>query len=306
MRPALLHLDDALDSQPALAARCERADGLGADLQLLGPQFRLWGAHEVLAAVDGALRVHLPEAAGPLLAFIGSGDFHHVTPFLVARALRCTGRPLTIVHIDNHPDWVKFSRGLHCGSWAATAARMPGVDRVITFGVCSSDLRMARWKGADLSLIRDGRLLLFPSGHDKTDPEFAVAGVSQPTMAALGEQGFLDRLIELIGTGDVYLTIDKDVLDCADAATNWDQGRMRLDYLRRIVARIAASGKVVGADVCGDVSRPRYGGKLVARLLKRGEAFIDQPRKPDLDAESQARNERANLALCDDLLAVAA
>jgi arginase family enzyme len=302
----LLHLDDALDPQALLAARCDHAGGLRADLQLLGPQLRLWGGHEVLAAVESALRVHLPEAAGPLLAFIGSGDFHHVTPFLVARALLCTGRPLTIVHIDNHPDWVKFSRGLHCGSWAARAARMPGVDRVITLGVCSSDLRMARWKGADLSLIRDGRIILFPSGQDNAEGSFTIAGVSQPTMASLGEEGFLQRLIELLGAGDIYLTIDKDVLVPADAATNWDQGRMQLDYLRRIVGRIAGKGNVVGADVCGDVSRPRYGGKLSVRLLKRCEALLGQPRRLALGPEAQARNERANLALYDDLMAVAA
>lgn len=306
MRPALLHLDDALEPQTRLAARCEAVNGVDMDARLLGPQLRLWSRPKGLEALRKFLDARLPADKEPMLTFFGSGDFHHVSTLLIARVLRQEGRRITIVHIDNHPDWVKFGGGLHCGSWAASAARMEGVDRVLTLGVCSADIQQAWRKGADLSLVRDGRIVLFAHGCDNHDAPTTIAGITRPTMAAFGEDGFLDHLLSEIATRDLYLSIDKDVLDARDAATNWDQGRMRLSYLRRIIARLGATHRIVGADICGDLSRQVYGGAIAARLLKRTESWIDQPRHRSRGAHDAALNEQGNLILLDDVMAAAA
>jgi len=305
VRPALLRLDDALAPQATLAERCGAADGVDLDARLLGPQLRLWSRPHVLDALRECLDAGLPASEEAVLTFFGSGDFHHVSALLIARVLRQKSRLITVVHIDNHPDWVKFGDGLHCGSWAAKAARMPGVDRVVTLGVCSADIRQPWRKRADLALVRKGRIVLFAHGREEDEAPVTVAGIARPTMASMSEDGFIDHLLTKIRTQDVYLSIDKDALLPQDAATNWDQGRMRLAYLGRIIARLGAKHRIVGADVCGDRSEPVYGGPLGARLLKRGEAWIDQPRGP-APAGGEALNEQTNLALLGDIMAAAA
>ena len=86
MRPVLLHLDDALVSQRALAAFCGAKRGVEIDALLLGPQLRLWSRDDAIAALDGLLDTQLPPGREPLLCHIGSGDFHHVAALLTARA----------------------------------------------------------------------------------------------------------------------------------------------------------------------------------------------------------------------------
>ena len=55
--------------------------------------------------------------------------------------------------------------------------------------------------------------------------------------------------------GDVYLSIDKDILSPAFARTDWSQGAFELEEVERIVAEIfAGAGRVLGVDVCGELS----------------------------------------------------
>ncbi|MFI4951043.1 MAG: hypothetical protein ACHP7A_08410, partial [Caulobacterales bacterium] len=83
MRPLILQLDDSLDRQGALGCMMKEDGG------------------QVLAARDlgPALRRRLGEIASPaaegIVAFAGSGDFHHVTSLLIERAAARAGGPLT-------------------------------------------------------------------------------------------------------------------------------------------------------------------------------------------------------------------
>lgn len=49
----------------------------------------------------------------------------------------------------------------------------------------------------------------------------------------------------------LYISVDKDVLSPADAATNWDQGPMRLATLCAILRQLRAGHRIIGADICG-------------------------------------------------------
>lgn len=298
MLPALLHLDDALAGQSCLRGRTLASGGCEVAVSDLGPALRLWSRPAALEAFRLRLRDALPAGAGPRLVFAGSGDFHHLTPCLLARALEVApGPPVTVVHVDNHPDWVRWERGLHCGSWVGAAARMAGVAKVVTLGVCSRDVARGRSRQGDLDLVSEGRLALFayrsPGGG-----ALEVRGRSWPTIEALGLQAFLARLREEIATEAIYLTLDKDVLRPSDAATNWDQGLMSTGELLAILGVILAEHRLIGADVVGDWSAPTYGGGLAATFLKQAEAILDQPwRSPT--AEALAANEAVNLSLLD-------
>jgi hypothetical protein len=163
--------------------------------------------------------------------------------------------------------------------------------------VTSPDIGRARAREGDLALIAEDRLDLFawqaPDGGD----EVVLAGRAWPTIAAMGEAAFLDRLEASVPTPAVYVTIDKDVLRAEDAVTNWDQGQASLEFVLAAVRRIAETRRVVGADVVGDWSRPVYGGGAGAGLLKRGEAMLDQPwSRPEPSAACRI-NEAVNLRL---------
>ena len=95
----------------------------------------------------------------------------------------------------------------------------------------------------------------------------------------------------MIPTDAVWLSIDKDVLDEREALTNWDQGRMPLAALLRIVAAVGAHKRIAGADVCGEFSPIAH-----ANWLKRWESRTDQPQR-SADAAMLARNEATNKEL---------
>ena len=299
MRASLLHLDEALVGQDALLARVLANDGRSLDLRDLGPKLRLWSRPAALAELRARLREALPANAGPALVFCGSGDFHHITPILLQRAIEAAGLPaVTVLHFDNHPDWVRFPYGVHCGSWVGQAARLPGVTKVITVGVCSPDIRKPSPRRADLELLTEQRLELYAYRAPDGGRSIELCGRTWPTIEAMGDAAFAEFLPGRISTEAIYITIDKDVLSPDDAATNWDQGRTSLALLKSLLAAVLRGHRLIGADVVGDWSPAIYGGGAVARLMKCGEAWLDQPRSTP-PAGALAANEGVNLELLD-------
>ena len=312
MQLLLLHLDDALELQPdfvracTLAGACHHVDKRG------GSAIRLWGRQKMLAELGRDISRSLPSRGrGPQLAFMGSGDFHHVTALLLDTALERRPVSTTLVHFDNHPDWVNFEGGMHCGSWINSALSNPKIDKVITVGVCSSDLRNPERKGANLRWLREGKLELYPYEHppSRVSAEYGSGASYRQdgrtlywnSISEIGEENFIDLILSRIGTEAVYFTIDKDVLAADDAVTNWDQGRMRLPYLMALISEIGSRHRVVGADVIGDYSAPSYAGGLKTRLLKQAEIFIDQPRLRQAADAVRNINSAANHALLEVL-----
>ena len=111
----------------------------------------------------------------------------------------------------------------------------------------------------------------------------------------------MDNLLSYIPTKNVYITIDKDVLANEDITSNWDQGQMLLPYLLRVLREIGERHTIIGADVNGDYSPPKYSGNLLVKLLKNVERLIDQPRdKPDI-AKTAALNSASNHAILEVL-----
>ncbi|MGR9258391.1 arginase [Rhizobium leguminosarum] len=312
MQLLLLHLDDALELQPdfvracTLAGACHHVDKRG------GSEIRLWGRQKMLSDLGRDISRSLPpRGRGPQLAFMGSGDFHHVTALLLDTALELRPVSTTLVHFDNHPDWVNFEGGMHCGSWINSALSNPRIDKVVTVGVCSGDLRNPERKGANLRWLREGKLELYPYEHppSRVSAEYG-SGASYrqdgralywKSISEVGEENFIDLILSRIGTEAVYFTIDKDVLGADDAVTNWDQGRMRLPYLMALISEIGSRHRVVGADVIGDYSVPSYAGGLKTRLLKQAEIFIDQPRLRQAADAVRNINSAANHALLEVL-----
>ncbi|MFK0332778.1 arginase family protein [Rhizobium sp. NPDC090275] len=313
MQLLLLHLDDALELQPDFMHSSIMAGAHEVSDKESGRNIRLWGREKALDCLWRNLAKTGPlSAKGSRLCFMGSGDFHHVTALLLQLALQGRSQPVTVIHIDNHPDWVHFDNGLHCGSWVNKALEQPMVKKVITLGVCSRDLSSPERKGANLRPLADGRLELYPYAHPPSRVKSSYgSGASYSQIAGalhwqsiseLGESNFLDRLLSRIETEAVYITIDKDVLSDADAVTNWDQGCMRLPYVLWLLSEIGRRHRVIGADVTGDYSTPNYGGDLYTRAMKKAEVLIDQPFRYRERMATRNINSAANHALLEVLL----
>lgn len=306
-----LHLDDALKSQAEFLAKLNDAGAQTLHLEELGARVRLWSTFDDLSALERNIADFMADHRGandtPHLWFMGSGDFHHVSALLQRLAIEQQAEAVTVVHFDNHPDWVLHTHNVHCGSWVNRSAAMPKIAKIITVGVTSGDLVRPEAQGANLALLRDGKLELFVYDHAPSvvrGQYGSGAGHVQANghlhwhnMVDFTPDAFAQLLLSRIATPMVYLTIDKDVLARTDAITNWDQGGLRLPQLLDLIRAIGKRHRILGADVTGDYSPPRYRGDTITRLRKYGEILLDQPWRAPSPTDATAINQTGNLAL---------
>lgn len=305
----LIHLDDALLEQPLFLEQCSKLGARHIELREVGLGVRLWATQEQVDDLRHELRQVVEEHTGdqPLVTWIGSGDFHHATALIASQLAQQLEKEITIVHFDNHPDWVSFGNGIHCGSWVNHVLSRGDVKRVVGLGMTSRDLAWPEFKGAGLELLAAGLLILFP-----LDPPTTVVFGGYGDGPAHRSHGrrlvwklfrnepnrdALEVVLRAIETEAVYITVDKDVLSPVDAETNWDQGKLSLNGLLAWLKLLLAHRRIVGIDVIGDYSPPAYAGPFVSRAWKRGEVFLDQPRRaPSRDAAA-AVNQATNLRI---------
>ena len=289
MRLNFLHLDDALMRQAEFAKAGAARGARDIDLRQLGPNVRLWAREPEWQELTGLLARDLPglESGEPVVTWMGSGDFHHVTALLVELLAKERGVPITVVAFDNHPDWVNMPSAVHCGSWVKHILDRKIADRVVGLGMTSSDFSWPEPKRAGLDAVADGRLVLFPIndaasivwGNYGSGPNHSQNGrrLSWRGIASEPNNQDADRVLAAIVTPAIYITIDKDVLIASDARTNWDQGQMKLDQLLAWLRILIKHHTVLGVDIAGDYSRATFGGAAIDRFLKRSEIFLDQP-----------------------------
>ena len=302
MRLRLLDTDGSLPLQPGFAAALAEGRAERVDLRAEEEALRLWTSRRRLDRLGRRLA-----EPGPLATFYGSGDYHHLAALLI----EAVAEPVTVIHFDNHPDWVRWPRTWNCGGWVSRILDLPQVSRVVTLGPCGDDLAWPQLKGGNIAALADGRLELYPwsappsrvwgkigdgAGHRRQGGHLVWRCLAEENWPA-----FLDELAARLPTEAIWISIDKDVLGPADAITNWDQGRMPLAALLAALHRLSAGKRVVGADVCGEYSPPRFNDPL-----KRFEAWRDHPgTRPD-PIMAIARNDITNRALVATLAEIMA
>ena len=50
----------------------------------------------------------------------------------------------------------------------------------------------------------------------------------------------------------IYISLDKDVLSCEYARTDWSQGQMELSELLNIIRGLLTNYRIIGVDICGE------------------------------------------------------
>jgi arginase family enzyme len=272
------------------------------DLRDLGPTLRLWSRGKHIA--NARARVASASDPRPSVTFMGSGDFHHLAALLAERV----AEPFTLLHFDNHPDWVRLAPRWHCGSWVNRVLALPNVRRVVTVGVCSDDLVNPARKGGNLSALDAGRLALLPWQHEPSRARRRIADgpghawqdgfIHWRNLAEMQQEQAIATVRDAIPTEAIWITIDKDVLPEHEALTNWDQGEMPLAALTALLRAAGQRKRVLGADVCGEYSPPRH-----ANWFKRIEARMDQPIRNATDQRRIDANTRTDCELARVLYA---
>ena len=295
----ILDTDGSVDAA-ALAATAPWTSTIRVDLRDLGPSLRLWSRRKNIDAAR--TRIAASPDPRPSVTFMGSGDFHHLAALLAERV----GEPFTLLHFDNHPDWVRLAPRWHCGSWVNRVLALSNVQRVVTAGPCSDDLVDPGRKGGNLPALDAGSLALFPWQHEPSRVRRRIADgpghawrdgqIHWNSLAELPLEQAIDSVLAAIPTDTIWISIDKDVLPEHEALTNWDQGQMPLAALLAMLHAAGQRKRVLGADICGEYSPPRH-----ANWLKRIESRMDQPMRDANDRQRIEDNSRTDCLLARTL-----
>ena len=167
--------------------------------------------------------------------FFDNGNYHYMSKIWTDMVQE----PFSLVVFDHHPDMQepRFGNILSCGGWVKKVLEENKfVNNVVIIGVANHLVDEIR---AELSQAGDAGVL------DK------VKFIKE---SELGKENLLSSLASRLSS-NLYLSIDKDALSPAFAATNWDQGSLDVAALKEIIAGLAASHKIIGVDICGERAR---------------------------------------------------
>lgn len=233
------------------------------------------------------------------LTFFGSGDFHHLT-FSLLKQFR---EPMSVVLFDQHPDWDVTSPLPCCGTWVNDALRLPHIERVIVLGAGDEDLGGTQlWRG-NRAALRSGRLEIYPATLETSlwpgmgTFETACGKRSQgrfrwKTLSKHGMSAVLDDVLARLPTERLYVSVDKDCLQSQFARSNWDAGELELSEVCAAIERLRTQCELVGADVTGEWSLPRFRRAWVRAVSRADHPEQEAPTHEELDA-----NARTNLVL---------
>lgn len=174
-----------------------------------------------LVSIDQRLKEYKDKG----ITFIGSGNYHYVT-YLLMKEVKS---PFTLVLFDHHTDMMDApcESLVTCGSWVLNSLEnLPMLKKVVIIGT-SEDLV-------------------------KTIPKHLNKRVLILSEEVVGQADIKRYIKAAVSTDNIYVSIDKDVLEESEAITNWDQGHMKLMQLLNFIEFIASDKQICGIDVCGE------------------------------------------------------
>ncbi len=176
----------------------------------------------------------------PGIHFFDNGNYHYMSKLWTDRVQE----PFDLVVFDHHPDMQppRFEGILSCGGWIKEVLdNNKFAQNVIVIGVADHLVEEIR---EDLSQANATEILN------------RVQFVKESELSAVTLEGLSPDRVHLTShSTPVYISIDKDALSTAEAATNWDQGSLTFEQLAKTLKVLAENRKILGIDICGERAR---------------------------------------------------
>ena len=173
--------------------------------------------------------------------FFDNGNYHYMSKLWTDQVQE----PFDLVVFDHHPDMQppRFEGILSCGGWIKEVLdHNKFVQNATVIGVADHLVEEIR---EDLSQVNSAEILnrvtFIRESELKKHPENLSSLVCSELASVL--------------SSNIYLSIDKDALSTAEAATNWDQGSLTFEQLTDTLQTLAQNRKILGIDVCGERAR---------------------------------------------------
>jgi len=285
--PRVLDLDGSLRLQRDFL-RESNASTL--PLESLGPRLRYGCRREDRQRFERRLNI----GDAHRLTFYGSGDFHHLS-FSLLKQFR---EPMSVILFDQHPDWDVTSPFPCCGTWVNDALKLPHIERIIVLGAGEEDLGGAQlWRG-NRAALRSGKLEIYPSTLEKSlwpgPGAFQLACGERKknaffwkTLKEHGMSAILDDVLARLPSKRIYISVDKDCLRGEFARSNWDAGELDLGEVCAAIERLRRDCEVVGADVTGEWSAPKFSRPLVRAMSRADHPVQNAPTRAELEVNAQ-------------------
>ena len=188
----------------------------------------------------------------PRICFNGSGNYHHLSFFL----LKNIRRPFALVVIDAHTDYRKLAEdAFDCGSWVMRAMALENVKETHLAGIKIEK----KWRYTN-------NLFRFPEGVE-------ILAAEKNKKVYLG--GFKSRSFKdisaapLIEAEDVYISIDLDSLGGNFVSTEWGNGYLTVKNITDFIGEIKRKHRIIGYDICGLTASPdRKSLETLASIVK--------------------------------------
>jgi len=166
--------------------------------------------------------------------FFDNGNYHYMSKLWTDRVQE----PFTLIVFDHHPDMQppRFGGILSCGGWVKEVLdNNKFVQNIIIIGVKDE-------------LVETVREELSQSGE--------ASILEKVTFIKESELNTLPSIIcsdyVNVFSSNLYISIDKDALSPSYAVTNWDQGSLTLDALKKCITALTTNRKILGIDICGE------------------------------------------------------
>ena len=170
----------------------------------------------------------------PAIHFFDNGNYHYMSKLWTDRVQE----PFTLIVFDHHPDMQppRFGGILSCGGWVKEVLdNNKFIQNAIIIGVKDELVETVREEIAS---------------HPASTRNDKVSFIRESELEFLTPH--LKGTQCRPHTPNLYISIDKDALSSAYAATNWDQGLLTLDALKECITTLATGRKILGIDICGE------------------------------------------------------
>ena len=205
-------------------------------------------------------------ATPPAIHFFDNGNYHYMSKLWTDRIQE----PFDLVVFDHHPDMQppRFGDILSCGGWVKKVLEENKfVQNVILIGVADhlveelqEDIASLGDRASSLVIVKESELANIDDRRETKDDrekvdsrKLEVDSLNNGASRGIDAESAKSHFIRLKPrTSNLYLSIDKDVLSPADAATNWDQGSLTFEALKSIITELSQGRKILGIDICGE------------------------------------------------------